>query len=113
VDSKAIGILWDTHHPYRILGESPATTCKKLGKWIRYTHWKDSITKPGTKEGHELCLVGEGDIPLRDILAALKACRYDGYLTLEWEKLWCPQIAEPEVAFPKYVQHMRHLLKQV
>ena len=113
VDSKAVGILWDTHHPYRMLGESPSVTCKKLGKWIRYTHWKDSITKPDAKEGHKLCLVGEGDIPLRDILGALKTCGYDGYLTLEWEKLWCREIEEPGIAFPKYVKYMRKLLSDL
>ena len=34
---------------------------------------------------------------------------YDGYYSLEWEKMWHPEIEEPEVAFPQYVEYMRKL----
>ena len=27
---------------------------------------------------------------------------YDGYLTLVWEKKWCPEIEESEVAFKNF-----------
>jgi sugar phosphate isomerase/epimerase len=112
VDSSSAGILWDTHHPYRTIGESPAETWAALGKWIRNTHWKDSYVERDSKRGYQLCLVGDGDIPLEDIFACLERNGYDGYLTLEWEKKWCPEIEEPEVAFPGYVQRMRELMKK-
>ena len=111
VNSESAGVLWDTHHPYRTLGETYTKTWEVLGKWIRYTHWKDSYVKPDTKRGYQLCLVGDGDIPLKDIFACLKSNNYDGYLTLEWEKLWCPEIEEPETAFPRYVRVMRELMQ--
>jgi hypothetical protein len=37
----------------------------------------------------------------------LAAGGYDGYLTLEWEKKWQPEIAEPEVVFPAYARFLR------
>jgi len=40
----------------------------------------------------------------------LQAGGYDGYLTLEWEKRWVPELAEPEVAFPQFVAFMRQSL---
>ena len=40
----------------------------------------------------------------------LRAGGYDGWLTLEWEKKWHPEIEEPEVAFPGYARYMRGLM---
>jgi sugar phosphate isomerase/epimerase len=107
VDSDSVGILWDIHHPYRSVGESPSKTWQTLGKWIQYTHWKDSFPKG---DGHQLSLVGDGDLPLEEIFCILKQGDYTGYLTLEWEKKWHPEIEEPEVAFPGYVRFMRELI---
>jgi fatty-acyl-CoA synthase len=96
-----------------MMGETPEKTWEQLGKWICNTHWKDSYADPDNKRGYQLCLVGDGDIPLRDIFACLKSNGYDGYLTLEWEKMWAPEIDEPDIAFPAYVQYMRRLVRTV
>ncbi|NOY60975.1 MAG: TIM barrel protein [Calditrichaeota bacterium] len=109
VDSQSVGLLWDTHHPYRFIGEEPAETWQTIGKWIRYTHWKDSYSDESAKEGYRLCPVGDGDMPLREIYAVLKDGNYDGYMTLEWEKMWHPEIEEPEVIFPGFIKFMRQL----
>ncbi|MCK5733697.1 MAG: sugar phosphate isomerase/epimerase [Candidatus Latescibacteria bacterium] len=107
VDSDSAGILWDIHHPYRSVGESPSKTWQTLGKWIGYTHWKDSFPK---EADYQLCLIGEGDLPLEETFRVLKQGDYTGYLTLEWEKKWHPEIEEPEEAFPGYVRFMRGLI---
>ena len=113
VDSDTLAILWDTHHPYRMNGERPEKTWEVLGKWIRYTHWKDSRVDPDNERGYQLCLVGSGDIPLKDIYACPRSNGYDGYSTLEWEKMWAPEIEEPELAFPGYVQYMGRMMREV
>ena len=112
VGSPAAAVLWDVHHPYRLIGEAPATTWKNLGPWIRNTHWKDSAQAKDAPGGHRLCLMGEGDIPLYRIFETLKKGGYDGWLTLEWEKHWHPELAEPEVAYPQYVQFIRKLMRR-
>jgi sugar phosphate isomerase/epimerase len=48
-DSPAAGVLWDLHHPYRVIGEQPEDTWNKLGPWIEYTHVKDSLPVEGEK----------------------------------------------------------------
>jgi len=111
VNSDSLQVLWDIHHPYRTVGEDINKTWETLGEWVKYTHWKDSYIKEDTVRGYQLCLLGEGDIPLPEIMNLLKTNGYDGYYTLEWEKKWCPEIEEPEVAFKKYVEFMRETSK--
>lgn len=107
--SNAIGLLWDVNHPFMFLGESPATTWEQTGSWIHHTHWKDSKKNPRAKHGFEPCLMGEGDVPHAEIHQVLKDGDYNGYLSLEWEKRWHPEIADPEVAFPQFVQYMKRI----
>lgn len=109
IDSPYLQVLWDVHHPYRTVGEEPELTWNTLGESIRYTHWKDSYIKKNTQRGYQLCLMDEGDIPLERIYQLLLENGYDGYFTLEWEKVWCPEIEEPEVAFKQYADFMKRI----
>jgi sugar phosphate isomerase/epimerase len=113
VDQEAVGVLWDVHHPYRMIGEQPEDSWKALGQWIEYTHVKDSRAGGSGPEGFQYCLTGEGDIPLKDIYKLLIREGYQGYFALEWEKKWHPELENPEIAFPQYVQYMRKLASEV
>ncbi|MDF2721857.1 MAG: sugar phosphate isomerase/epimerase [Paenibacillus sp.] len=104
-----VAVLWDVHHPYRMIQESPERTWEVLGSRIEYTHWKDSVPAADQSGKHSYCFMGEGDIPLGNIYSVLKANGYDSWYTLEWEKKWHPELAEPELALPQYVQFMRAL----
>jgi len=53
--------------------------------------------------------MGDGQVPHQAIDQVLKNGNYHGYLSLEWEKRWHPEIAEPEVAFPQFVEYMKSL----
>ncbi len=113
VNSEKIGILWDVNHPYMFIGEAPEETWDKVGKWIYHTHWKDSKIAIDTVIGFEPCLMGEGDLPHEQIYDVLNKGEYDGYLSLEWEKRWHPELAEPEIAFPQYVDYMKRLMEKM
>lgn len=109
VDSKHLQVVWDVHHPYRMVGEKPQKTWDVLGDRIKYTHWKDSYLTDRTERGYQLCLMGEGDIPFQEIHDLLQEKGYDGYYTLEWEKVWWPDIEEPEISFKQYVEYMKEI----
>jgi sugar phosphate isomerase/epimerase len=102
VPSPWVGALWDSHHPYR-MGESPEQTYRLLAGRILSTHVKDA-----RREGErwQLLPLGEGEVPVRAMLDTLRANGWSGWVTVEWEKKWHPELADPEVAFP---QHMRVL----
>ena len=106
VDSGSLAAIWDLHHPTR-MGESPADVMRMLGPSIRLVHVKDA-----RRRGDEWDLVplGDGDVPVRESLDALRAHGYDGWLTVEWEKRWHPELAEPELALPHELKALRALL---
>ncbi|MHC4247992.1 MAG: sugar phosphate isomerase/epimerase family protein [Planctomycetota bacterium] len=109
LDSPAVAALWDVNHPFRFAGEPPETTWANIGPWVRYTHFKDSVV--GEDGKYHYTLQGEGTLPMREIVDVLAGGGYDGWLTLEWEKMWHPELPEARVAFPAYVATMRALLK--
>lgn len=111
-ESNSLQVLWDIHHPYQTIDESPELTWEKLGKWIKYTHWKDSYRTQNKEQGYQLCLLGEGDLPLSQIYELLQEKEYSGYFTLEWEKVWHPEIEEPEIAFKQYIDYMKALAEE-
>jgi sugar phosphate isomerase/epimerase len=103
-----IGAIWDINHPYRYFGETPEQTWANMGRWVEYTHVKDSSVDPEGERVH--ALIGDGDVPIAECVRLMKAAGYDGWLAYEWEKKWAPEIPEPEVAFPRYTQFMRGVL---
>jgi hypothetical protein len=48
---------------------------------------------------------------VREALIALHQIGYDGWLSVEWEKHWHPEIAEPEIALPQHVERLRAYLQ--
>ena len=103
VDHPRVRVLWDLHHPYRTNGERAKVTYDHLAPYVVSIHVKDSVP---TADGHQYVLLGEGDVPLQEMLDLLIAGGYDGYAILEWEKRWHPTLQEPEIAFPQYVSKM-------
>ncbi len=111
VASDAVGALWDMHHPYRIMGEAPETTVQNLGAYIKYIHVKDSVM---TENGVEYRMMGEGDLPVDEMVFALRSINYDGYISLEWVKRWAPDLSDAGIVFPHFINYMeRYLHKQV
>ena len=101
----SLGALWDSHHPAR-MGESPVQVLDLLGGRIAHVHLKDA-RRIGQGDTWQLVGLGEGELPLRAMLDALAARGYDGWLSLEWEKKWHPELAEPEVALPAAARWLR------
>lgn len=102
----AVGVLWDIHHPYRVMGETVEQSMRHLDGRVFHAHVKDSVMSDG-EEGYTYTLLGRGDVPIREAMVALKAAGYDGYYSLEWEKRWVPELDDPEVAIPQYAEVMR------
>ena len=103
-----IGAIWDINHPFRAAGEQPEQSWANFGRHVKYLHVKDTAEAADGEKAH--CLMGEGEVPVREIVALLQREGYDGWLAYEWEKQWHPEIADPEVAFPACVKYLRGIL---
>ncbi|HKO25554.1 MAG TPA: sugar phosphate isomerase/epimerase family protein [Chloroflexota bacterium] len=106
VDSPRVAALWDSHHPYRV-GETPQDVIEALGPRIAHVHVKDARRTTPDGSDWQLVLLGEGEVPVREQLAALERHGYSGYVSVEWEKKWHPEIAEPEIALPQHIRWLR------
>ena len=106
---SGVALLWDAHHTAVAGKEAPRQTLSRLQRWVRHTHLKDS--RPDGKD-RRYVLTGEGDVPVAETVRALVASGYKGYYSLEWEKMWHPEIEDPEVAIPHYARLMRKYLGQ-
>ena len=100
-DSPNVALLWDAHHTFVSGKEQPEDTVRRLGRYIRHTHLKDS--RPAGVD-RRYVLTGTGEVPVKRQIAALAKISYRGLYSFEWEKRWHPEIEEPEVAFAQYAQ---------
>jgi sugar phosphate isomerase/epimerase len=103
-DHANAGLVWDISNMWSVTGEAPSVVYPKLKKWIRHTHLKD-LKKVEGKD--QYTLMAEGEVPVFEAVSLLRKGGYKGYYSFEWEKLWHPEIAEPEVAIAQYAQKMK------
>ena len=103
--SDYLGALWDMHNTYFTAGEAPQKTIENLGAYVRHVHIKDAVASSGSTR-HQYCLIGSGMLPAEDMMRALRSVNYDGFVSLEWDPHWLPDIDDPEIIFSHFVHVM-------
>ncbi len=98
--SDYLGALWSVRHPYWEFEEKPAITIRNLGAYVKHVHLVDS------EADHSPALVGEGVLPLDEVMLALSSIDYDGFISLEWMPEWMEDVTEPEIILPHFVNYM-------
>ncbi|MBQ8548980.1 MAG: AMP-binding protein, partial [Lachnospiraceae bacterium] len=101
----SLAALWDVQHPYRDCEESADTTIKNLGAYVKHVHLRDSDDKDTYN------LIGEGTMPVADIMRALSSIDYDGFISLEWKTEWMEDLPDHEVIFTHFVNYMSRFEK--
>lgn len=106
VPSPWAGAVWDSHHPCRA-GESAAQVYANIGSRLCLAQVKDAARTGTGPDSWRLVPLGEGDVPVRDMLSLLLHGGYDGWVSVEWEKKWHPEIDEPGIALPQHLRLLR------
>ena len=101
--SDSLAALWDVYSPCILGHEDAEETIKNLGAYVKHVHMKDSFLKNGERR---FCLVGEGDLPLKDIMNALSCINYDGFISLDWKPEWMLEMTDMDVVFAHFVSFM-------
>lgn len=102
-ENEHAGLVWDVTNMWSVTKEPPAEVYPKLKKYIRHTHIKDLKMVDGKEQ---YVLLGRGDVPIFTAIDLLIKGGYKGYYSFEWEKLWHPEIMEPEIALADYPKVM-------
>jgi sugar phosphate isomerase/epimerase len=100
-NSEHVGLLWDAHHTFATSNEDPEFTVKQVGPWIRHTHLKDSV---GKGEDRKYVLTGTGNVPIEGQIKALQSIGYKGFYCFEWEKVWHPDLIDPQIAIADFAR---------
>ncbi|HEY9343016.1 MAG TPA: TIM barrel protein, partial [Hanamia sp.] len=102
-------LVWDVVNMWSVTKEPPAQVYGKLKKYIRHTHIKDLAF---ANDEQQYVLLGKGTTPVFEAIDILAKDKYKGYFSFEWEKLWHPEIAEPEIAIADYAKVMKEHFKK-
>ena len=103
--SDTLGAVWDIHHTCREAKETPSETVKRLGAYIKHVHLKDSsVSDTGEISYH---LIGEGTLPIADVMRALYSINYDGFISLEWKPFWSETELELELVALHFINHIK------
>ncbi len=101
-----LGALWEVNSTIRRKKETPEQTVTNLGAYIKHVHIYDS------DDDNNYNLVGEGTLPMDDIVRALDSLDYDGFVSLQWQPKWLPDLTDPEIIFPHFVNYMERYQKE-
>lgn len=97
---KQVGLVWDITNMWTVTKEDPAEVYRRLKKHIYHVHIKDAKIAADGKLSY--VLLGRGDTPVMKGVSLLYKDNYKGYYSFEWEKMWHPEIEEPEIALADY-----------
>ena len=102
--SDNLGALWNFSAAYFECGEQPEAVIKNLGAYVRHVHFNDAEK---TEDKMQYCLAGEGQLPISDLMLALRSVNYDGFISLVWDPAWCEEIDDMEIIFSQFVNYMK------
>jgi len=99
-----LGASWNLSAAYFGAGEQAEDVIKNLGAYVKHVHFTDAKK---TADGIEYCLAGEGEMPIGDMMLALRSVNYDGFISLVWDPEWCPELDDMEIVLAQYVNFMK------
>lgn len=105
INRDNVKVIWDIIHPIEDF-EQPEETWEYIGNKIAHVHIKDGKRSDNPlKHDYEYTPLGEGELPIKEILELLKEKKFNGYISLEWESVWREELK-------KYDNRIETVLKQ-
>ncbi|MCT1607168.1 sugar phosphate isomerase/epimerase [Nesterenkonia massiliensis] len=100
-DTTHAAVLWDGLHPWRS-GESTEESMTQLRGQCSYFQVKDAVYEA---DRWVPVALGQGKVPLTEQGQSLQ--QFSGWISLEWERAWHPQIPPLERVLPAAVEWFR------
>ncbi len=102
--SDNLAALWNVCEAYFATGEDPDTVIANLGAYVRHVHLCDAEMRDGALQ---FCLVGEGKLPIGDVMLALRSVNYAEFISLVWNPEWWSELDDMEIIFTHFVSYMK------
>lgn len=99
------GAVYDSLHPHR-MGERPPEVLEALGRHISLVQVKDAV-RDLDREQWRLVPMGEGEVPVPQLLSLLRQAGYIGWVSLEFEKKGHPELPSPDAALRPQAEMLR------
>jgi len=109
-DHPNVGLIWDVANSLEA-GDPIEAALEEVVPYLLHVHLRDARPVAG-REHWRPVLAGKGKVSFESAIGALGSIGYDGYVSFEWEKYWQPEIEEPEVALPDFIDAVKSLLIQ-
>ena len=99
--SAAIGASWNVRGTYFGAGETAEATIKTLGAYIKYVRLGDM------KDGKTV-LIGEGELPVQNLLNALSSLNFDGFICVAWNE----DINDADIVLTHFANYISSLKRE-
>ena len=98
-----LAALWNMHETCQETGEDPEKTITNLGAYVKHVHIVDSAKEDGALRRE---LIGEGELPIPELMDALRSVNYDGFISLEWDPGWIDGLDDMETILTHFASVM-------
>lgn len=102
-----VKLIWDVANSLAA-GDSIEVAARTVQPHLVHIHLRDARPIPESEYWLPV-LVGQGNVSFAETLAVIEKSQYDAYVSFEWEKYWHPEIEEPDVALPNFINAVRNL----
>ena len=86
--------------------EDAETTITNLGAYVRHVHIHDYRMEEGQPVPE---LAGEGQLPLQELMDALRSVNYDGMVSLLWDPAWMEGLEDLEIILTHFATFMSRI----
>ena len=97
-----LAAVWDMHATC-VGGEDAETTITNLGAYVRHVHIHDFRQESGIYVPE---LIGEGELPIGEMMNALRSVNYDGFISVQWNPAWIDGLSDIEIILTHFASCM-------
>ncbi|MCE9588986.1 MAG: sugar phosphate isomerase/epimerase [Planctomycetes bacterium] len=108
VEHPMVGVAWNAANG-AANGEPVSVAVPVLNSRIRLAKVKDTVLG----EGSGFVPLGEGTVGIKQFIHRLLGIGYDGYVSVEWDRLWLPSLTPAEEYLPDAQKRLRGWLDEV
>jgi len=92
----ALGAAWNVRETFFDGGESTEDTIQNLGAYINYV-------RLGDRKGGRDVLIGEGELPVAEVISTLRSLNYEGFVCAGWND----EICDPDIVLTHFCGYIK------